>query len=75
MRNQTYRIRILNGIFSAIFKNLRFKTECIVVSNLPVDPATCRKTLKFSVIGSDSALFNTPVHDVTNLTIWSAERF
>ena len=26
MRNQTYRIRILNGYFDAVFMNLRFKT-------------------------------------------------
>ena len=75
MRNQTYRIRILNGYFDAVFMNLRFKTECTVVPGQAIDPKTCRKTLKFSVIGSDSALFSTPVHNVTKITLSSAERF
>ena len=30
-RNQTYRIRILNGMFDAIFENLRFKTDCVII--------------------------------------------
>ena len=72
MRNQTYRIRLLNGMFDAVFTNLRFKTECVVVPGQPIDPKTCRKLLKFTVIGSDSALFNIPVHNVTKITISSA---
>jgi len=75
MRNQTYRIRLLNGMFDAIFSNLRFMTDCQIVSVQNTDPATCRKILQFTVIGSDSAMFNTPVNNVTNLTISSAERF
>ena len=75
MRNQTYRMRLLNGMYDAVFSNLRFKTECQVVAGQPINPDTCRKTLKFTVIGSDSAMFNTPVHNVTNLTMSSAERF
>ena len=74
MRNQTYRIRILNGNFDSVFTNLRFKTECTMVAGEQIDPKTCRKTLKFSVIGTDSALFNRPVHGVTKMTISSAER-
>jgi FtsP/CotA-like multicopper oxidase with cupredoxin domain len=75
MRNQTYRIRFLNGIFDSVFTNLRFKSECLEVSGAPIDPETCRKELRFSVIASDSALFNLPVHNVTRLTVSSAERF
>jgi FtsP/CotA-like multicopper oxidase with cupredoxin domain len=75
MRNQTYRVRLLNGMFDAVFSNLRFKTDCQVIAGQKIDPNTCRKTLKFTVIGSDSAIFNTPVHNVTSLTISSAERF
>jgi FtsP/CotA-like multicopper oxidase with cupredoxin domain len=75
MRNQTYSIRILNGNFNSVFSDLRFLTECIEVPGQPIDPATCRKQLTFTVIASDSALFKTPVHNVNRLTISSAERF
>ena len=75
MRNQTYRMRLLNGQFDAVFTNIRFKTECSVVNGEQIDPKTCRKTLKFAVIASDSALFNIPVHNVSKITLSSAERF
>jgi FtsP/CotA-like multicopper oxidase with cupredoxin domain len=71
-RNQTYRIRLLNSQFDSVFSQFRFLTECNETSN---DPASCKKQLNFSVIGSDSSLFDKPIHVVSNITIASAERF
>jgi len=73
-RNQTYRIRILNAQFDAVFTNLRFLTECDE-KQTPVNSSTCKKRLQFTVIGSDSSLFKTTVTNVSAITIASAERF
>ena len=71
-RNQTYRIRILNSQFDSVFTDLQFKTECNEETN---NASSCQKTLKYSVIGSDSSLFDKPVHNVDSITLASAERF
>ena len=70
-RNQVYRIRFLNGQYDSRFTNISFLAECQDYNNVSVD--TC-KQLYFSVIGSDSALFHNPVHNVPHVNISSAER-
>ena len=73
-RNQTYRVRILNGQYDSIFTNLQFLAECRDVKDgKAVNVSNCRP-LTFSVIGSDSAIFNNSVHNVTSIDIASAER-
>ena len=76
-RNQTYRIRILNGQFDSVFEELHFITDCDKPLNdkTKTDAKTCKQSLTFSVIGADSAVFDRPVHNVSNITIASAERF
>lgn len=62
-RNQTYRFRILNGEFDAIFSNLRFVAGCPKTDE-SYNFSQCKYTLKLSVIGADSTLFDKPVNDV-----------
>lgn len=71
-RNQTYRLRILNAQFDSVFTDFTFRTECNEETH---DPASCKKILKFSVMGTDSSLFDAPVHNIDKLTISSGERF
>jgi FtsP/CotA-like multicopper oxidase with cupredoxin domain len=49
-------------------------TECKFTNISQLDFSECKR-LKFSVIGSDGALFNTPVHDLDVLDMYSAERY
>ena len=72
-RNQTYRFRILNGEFDAIFTNLRFVAGCRKIPG-GYDLNNCTYTLKLSVIGADSTLFDKPVNFIDRFTLASAER-
>lgn len=70
-RNQTYRIRMLNGVFDAIFTNMRFVAGCETVDGAPTN---CKYLLNISVIGADSTIFNYSIGNVTTFTLASAER-
>jgi hypothetical protein len=72
-RNQTYRFRILNGEFDAIFSNLRFVAGCEKTIE-GFNFSNCRYQLTLSIIGADSTLFDKPINGVQNFTLGSAER-
>lgn len=64
-------MRILNSQFDSRFTNLSFLANCTNLKR--VSRTTCAQ-LTFSVIGSDSALFNEAVHNIQSVSIASAER-
>lgn len=70
-RNQTYRIRILNGEFDAIFTNMRFVAGCQKTIH-GINFSNCSYVLNLSVIGADSTLFDKPINNVSNFTLASA---
>jgi FtsP/CotA-like multicopper oxidase with cupredoxin domain len=72
-RNQTYRFRVLNGEFDAIFPNLKFVAGCPPIPG-GYNFTDCKYTLNLSVIGADSTLFDKPVNYVDRFTLASAER-
>ena len=76
-RNQTYRIRILNGQYDTFFEKIMFLTKCKGAGSEGFDPyVNCTTVLEFSVIGADSCLFDTPIRpEKFFLNISSAERF
>ena len=50
-------------------------SDCVVPAGKNITEAKCHKNLTFSVIGSDSSLFHTPIHNISKITLASAERF
>ena len=70
-RNQTYRIRVLNGEFDAIFTNMRFVAGCQKTID-GINFGNCSYVLNLSVIGADSTLFDKPINNVTSFTLASA---
>lgn len=70
-RNQTYRITFLNGQFKSSFEGIRFDYQVCVAQN---NCSFANKSLNFTIIGSDSCLFEKPIRANT-VNVSSAERY
>lgn len=70
-RNQTYRIKFLNGQFKSSFEKITFNYQVCVADNNCFFP---NKSLNFTIIGSDSCLFEKPLRNNT-VNVSSAERY
>ena len=74
-RNQTYRIRVVNGIYESAVGGIAFLAECnIHEEDWLYDFDSCKR-LNFSIIGADSQLFDQPIHNVNTFDIFSGERY